>query len=171
MSRRAGLWALGLTSVVVFVVMAAIDRELRDKGGDGMIDLQFAGSTERAEEITEAWGEDGREDARLQLGVDFGYLLLYGAFLYLAARAVGDGAAARGWTGLSNAARLAAPAALAAATFDALENVLLLIVLDGPVDGSPAALLATTAASIKWLLAIIVIAVTATGAVRLRRAG
>jgi hypothetical protein len=82
--------------------------------------------------------------------LDFGYMLSYGLFFALAGFAIRDIARARGWRRLA-AARVVPFFALAAAAFDATENVALLLTLGGN-GASFAAPFATPCSTIKFTL-------------------
>lgn len=100
--------------------------------------------------------------------MDFAYLLSYGAFLVLAAGAIRDLAAERGWRRMA-AFGIAAPAlAAAGAAFDAIEDVGLLLALDGR-GGDLVPGLAGVCASLKFVAIAMVIAYLLIGlALRLR---
>src|SRR5215207_2692360 len=90
MTRRAWLWALGVASGVLGLVLLGIDQGIWDEGGPGIVGFELAGSEERAREIRAEWGPDGRDAARLSLWLDYLYLALYGAFWALAVTATRD---------------------------------------------------------------------------------
>lgn len=90
-----------------------------------ILDLQFAGTAQRLNEMTSAWGEAGNRAAQLSLWVDFAFMPAYAALFagltLLAARAASGRQQTLGlWL---------APAPFAAWAFDALENALLLTAL------------------------------------------
>ncbi len=131
MSRRRGLWILGIAAAVLFLVLAALDLQMQDTGGPGIAGFELAGSSERATQIMAEWGQTGQDAARLSLWLDFLFLIAYGAFLPLAILAVRDAACRNGW---ERYARYGMPIALlpiAAAFCDAIEDIGLLLVLDG----------------------------------------
>ena len=170
MTRRKKLWLLGPASLVLLVVLALIDRQLTDRGGFGIIDFELSASADDAERILAAWGEDGRTEARWSLWLDFPFMLSYGAFWFLAARAVAAGARERGRARLARAASIAAPLAVMAAVFDAAENVFLLLTLAAVKIGSEPQF-ATFFASVKFVALLISIGTVLFGAVSLRRSG
>jgi hypothetical protein len=141
MTRRRALWILGIATLALFVVLALLDRRMQDAGGYGIVDLELAFTSGKAQEIMRAWGSEGHDAAIASLWFDFLYLTAYGLFLWLAIRALGDGLRARGRM------RSAAPAAaisllpLIGAACDAVEDVFLLLVLGGhlPSAGPPLA--------------------------------
>ena len=130
-------------------------------GGPGMIPFELTGGQDRADEILSEWGEEGQDAAREQLWIDFGYLLAYGTFLTLAVAAVRDMAKQRGWPRLAAIGGIVVPFGAFGATFDALENVCLLLTLDG--TGAAFPLLATIFASCKFILLATAIAYLLTG--------
>jgi len=172
--RRRALWLLGIATLALLVVLALLDGRMHDAGGPGIIPFELAGSAGRAAEILADWGHDGRAAARLSLWLDYLYLIAYGAFLWLAARAVRDGALRRGWARLARPGGVVAALALAGAACDALEDAFLLLVLGGH-GGSVAPPIATGFAVVKFAcLAIALLYVlgglAASGVARLRGA-
>lgn len=149
MSRRRALWLLGIATLALFVVLVLLDGRMQDEGGHGIIAFELAGSEERAQEILADWGPDGRNAAMWSLWLDYLYLALYGAFLWLAIRAVRDGALRRGWTRFARPGGAIAWLAVAGAAFDAVEDAFLLLAL-GSHGGAAAPLLGTVFASLKF---------------------
>jgi hypothetical protein len=137
--------------------------------GPEIVSFEFAGSRERALQITAEWGSYGRHLARLGLWLDFGYMLSYGTFFALAGFAVRDTALRRGWRRIAAAGRVLPYCAIAAACFDAVEDVALLLVLGGH-GGTVAPPLATVCSSLKWALIASAIAYALCGAVLWLRA-
>lgn len=131
MSRRRGLWVLGIATAVLFVVLGLLDLRMQDTGGPGIVGFELAGSTERATQILGEWGEAGQDAARLSLWLDFLFLIAYGAFLPLAILAVRDAARRNGWDGYARYGTAIAVLPVAAALCDAIEDVGLLLVLQG----------------------------------------
>lgn len=78
-------------------------------------------------------------------------MLSYGLFFALAGFAIRDTARARRWRRMARAGIVIPYFALAAACFDASENVALLLTLDGR-GGSFAPPFATVCSSVKWAL-------------------
>lgn len=171
-SRRRALWITGVASLIALVVLGALDREMTDAGGPGIIGFELAASEDRAEEIKADWGDEGRDAAQLSLWLDFLYLALYGSFLALAIRAVADGARGRGREHFARIGVLLWLFPLAAAGLDAAEDVCLLLVLGGHALSlaAPAATVfasvkfAAIAASLGYLLAGLVLRLRARGA-------
>ena len=118
--------------------------------GPGMVPFELSGGEQRADEILAEWGEDGRDAARDQLWIDYGFMLAYGAFLGLAGAAVRDLCRRRGLRRLAAAGGVAVWLGPLAAGFDALENACLLLTVGG--SGDPFASLATIFAVCKFSL-------------------
>jgi len=138
-------------------VLLAIDPANEAEGNPSILDWEFAWSEEGAEEIRAHWGDEGEDAARLSLWIDFGYLLVYGAFLLLATAATRDFATARGFRRLAAVGTVAIAAAAAAPVCDAIEDVWLLIALAGE-GGDLAPLLGGVFASLKFVaLAVAVV--------------
>lgn len=130
------------------VVLTVIDQRLGATGGPSILGLEFAGGANRAAEIMAEWGAHGRYLARLSLWIDFGFMLSYGTFFALAALATRDFARERDLRALAVAGIITPALAIAAALFDAAENIVWLLVLGGRVEklGPP---IATTCAALK----------------------
>jgi hypothetical protein len=148
-SRRAGLIASAVASVLLLLAMSPAENRMRDAGGPGVIPFEVTGGQEKANEIMAEWGEEGKDAARESLWIDFGFLIAYGTFLTLALRAARDVAVKRGWHRLEAIGAAAIWFGAICAGFDALENVCLLLTLGGA--GAAAPLLATVFASLKFL--------------------
>lgn len=118
--------------------------------GPTILDFEFAGSA-RAAQIVAEWGPKGRSAAHLSLLLDYGYMLSYGLFFALAGFAVRDTARTRGWQRLAAIGSFVPFFALAAASFDANENVALLLTLAGN-GGSFAPPFAAVCSAIKFML-------------------
>lgn len=170
MTRRRGLIASGIAAVILLLAMSPAEERMKDAGGPGVVSFELAGSQDRADEILSEWGEDGQDAARESLWIDFGFLVAYGIFLTLAVAAVRDMAGERGWSRLAAIGAVVVPFGTLAAAFDALENICLLLTLDGSAAAFP--LLATIFAGCKFILLTIAIAYLLAGlAYRLRERG
>jgi hypothetical protein len=155
MTRRAGLIAAGIATVLLLLAMSPSDRRMQDTGGPGIVPFELAGSQERADEILAEWGEEGQDAARESLWIDFGFLVAYGTLLTLLLGLARDVSADRGWRRLAAVGAALVPLGVLVAGFDALENICLLLVLDGA--GSAFPLLATVFAACKFALLAIAI--------------
>jgi hypothetical protein len=148
--RKHALILLGAATVAFTLVLELIDPS-HVSPGPTILDFEFAGSRSHAAQIMAEWGAKGRSAAHLSLVLDYGYMLSYGLFFALAGFVVRDTARARGWARLS-AIGVAVPFfALAAAAFDAMENVALLLTL-GRDGGSLAPPFAAVCSAIKFAL-------------------
>jgi hypothetical protein len=150
MNRKHPLILLGIATVAFTVVLKLIDPS-HVSHGPTILDFEFAGSRTRAAQIIAEWGTKGRSAARLSLVLDYGYMLSYGPFICLAGLAIRDTARTRGWPRLAAAGTVVPFFALAAATFDASENVALLLTLAGD-GGSFAPPFAAVCSTIKFTL-------------------
>lgn len=167
MSRKQALIALGVATVAFTVILEVIDPS-HISGGPTILAFEFAGSRSHAAQIMSEWGARGRSAARLSLIIDYGYMVSYGLFFALAGFAVRDTARARGWRRLAAVGVVVPFFALAAAMFDASENVALLLTLAGDGD-SFAPPFAAVCSAIKFTLIGIAILYVLSGlAVRFR---
>jgi hypothetical protein len=155
LSRKQWLIVLGALIVAFYVAFGVIERSLPD-GTPGVIQYEFVGSEDRAAEMLAEWGDAGQDDIRLSLWIDYGFMLVYGAFFTLAGLATRDFAKERGKQALASAGRWAPWCAVGAALFDAAENANLLLILGGH-GGSVSPPLATACASVKFVLIAIAI--------------
>jgi hypothetical protein len=151
-SRRNALIALAIASIALGAVLTAIDPANEADGNPSIIDFEFAWTASEANEIRAEWGSEGEDAARLSLWLDFPYLLVYGAFLVLAVAATRELAAARGLRWLAALGPAASVGAFSAPLSDALEDVMLLIVLGGD-GGDRVTLLAGFFATVKFAAA------------------
>lgn len=156
MTRRRGLIASGIATVALFLAMSPAEGRMTDTGGPGMVPFELTGGQDRADEILSEWGDDGQDAARESLWIDFGFLLAYGTFLTLALAVVRDLARDRGWRRLAAIGAVVVSFGALGAAFDALENVCLLLTLEG--SGAAFPLLATIFAASKFLLLTVAIA-------------
>lgn len=170
MTRRRGLIASGIAALLLLWAMSPAEDRMKDTGGPGMVPFELTGGQDRADEILSEWGDEGQDAAREQLWIDFGFLLAYGTFLTLALAAIRDMAGRRGWRRLAAIGGVVVFFGALGAGFDALENICLLLTLDGAGAAFP--LLATVFASCKFALLAAAIAYLLAGlAMRLRNAG
>lgn len=147
MTRRRGLIATGIATVLLLLAMSPAEERMQDNG-PGMVPFELTGGQDRADEILAEWGEEGQDAAREQLWIDYAFLLVYGAFLTLAAAATRDLARERGWRRLASIGGVAIYFGALCAGFDALENTCLLLTLEG--SGTAFPLLATIFAAFKF---------------------
>ena len=168
MSRKRWLIGTGAVALALAATLLAIDPSREAEGNPGIVTWEFAWSEERAAEILADWGDEGQDAARLSLRLDFLYLLAYGAFFALACAATRDLAAGRGWGRMAAFGTVAVALAIAGALFDALEDVFLLVALEGE-GGDMAPRLGAIFAGLKFAsLAVAQVYIVAGLALRLR---
>jgi hypothetical protein len=138
-------------------VLAVFDGRMMDAGGPGIVGFEFAGSQDRATEILADWGDDGTDAAKASLWIDYAYILAYGTFLGLAAAATRDLARRRSWRRMAAFGGAAISFAVAGAAFDAIEDVGLLLAVNGN-GGDLAPRLGQVCASLKFALLAVAIA-------------
>lgn len=131
MTRRRALWLLAVAVLALFAVEYAYDRQMQDAGGHGIVAFEVAFTHARAHSIMAAWGARGHDAAVASLWFDFAFMAAYGAFLFLAMRALRDALARGGRARLARPGGIVAALALVAAGCDACENVFLLLQLGG----------------------------------------
>jgi hypothetical protein len=153
--RKHALILLGVATVAFTVILEVIDPS-HVSHGPTILAFEFAGSRARAAQIVAEWGPKGRSAAHLSLLLDYGYMLSYGLFFALAGFAVRDTARAHDWRRLAAIGAIVPFFALAAASFDASENVALLLTLAGH-GGSFAPPFAAVCSAIKFTLIAIAI--------------
>jgi hypothetical protein len=168
LDRKRALILLGIATVAFTVILELIDPSHVSHGAT-ILDFEFARTQRRAAQVMAEWGGKGRSAAHLSLVLDYGYMLSYGLFFALAGFAVRDGARARGWRWLAAGGAFVPFFALAAAVFDASENVALLLTLAGE-GGSFAPPFATACSIIKFTLVGTAILYVLCGVVLLLRA-
>ena len=159
---------LGVATVAFTVILEVIDPS-HVSHGPTILAFEFAGSRARAMQIIAEWGAKGRSAAHLSLLLDYGYMLSYGLFFALAGFAVRDMARARDWKRLAAIGVVVPFFALVAASFDASENVALLLTLAGN-GGSFAPPFAAVCSAIKFTLIAIAILYAVCGLVLWLRA-
>lgn len=164
MTRRRALWILGIAMLALGAVELLYDGRMQDAGSFGIIDLELAFSSGKAQEIMRAWGDAGHDAAVASLWFDFLYLTAYGLFLWLAIRAVGDGLRARGRAALAAPAGALSLLPLIGAASDVVEDVFLLLVLGGHLASAGPAL-AGAFAAVKFACLAVAIVYLLTGLV------
>lgn len=102
--------------------------------GVGIVDFELARTAEKALEYNNQLGPGGRAAARESLYLDYPFLILYGVLLSAMCAVVAARAAGCGMARLAAAGWPLGWAGLAAATCDAVENLVLLRVLDGHTE-------------------------------------
>jgi len=156
-TRKRALIASAVATLAIGAVLFALDGRMMDAGGPGIVGFELAGSKHRAAEILADWGQDGKDAARASLWIDYAYILAYGTFLVLASAATRDLARSREWRRMAAFGTVAIGLAVAGAAFDAIEDVGLLLALDGN-GGALAPRLAQVCATLKFALLAVTIA-------------
>ena len=153
--HKRALILLGIATVAFTVLLELIDPS-HVSHGPSILAFEFAGSKPRAAQILTEWGPKGRNAAHLSLILDYGYMLSYGLLFMLAGFAIRDTARTREWRRFAAAGTIIPFFAIAAAIFDATENIALLLTLAGR-GGSVAPPFATVCSTIKFTLVSIAI--------------
>ncbi len=162
--RKWALIAAGVSTLLLLWAMSPMEDRMQ-ANGVGIVSFELSGGQDRADEILAEWGEDGRDAAREQLWIDYGFMLAYGTFLGLAGAAVRDLCRRRGLRRLAGIGGIAIWLGPLAAGFDALENACLLLTVGGAGAAFP--LLATIFAACKFALLAAAIAYLIAGLVSL----
>ncbi len=148
--RKRALILLGIATVAFTVILEVIDPS-HVSHGPTILAFEFAASRTRAAQIVAEWGPKGRSAAHLSLILDYGYMVSYGFFFMLAGFAIRDTARTCDWPRFAALGAVVPLFAIAAAMFDASENVALLLTLAGH-GGSFAPPFATACSMIKFPL-------------------
>jgi hypothetical protein len=130
---RRGRQVLGLF-IVMFGVGALGLPSMGQMGGVSVIDLQLARTSANALEKIALLGSSGVDAAQMAHYIDFAYLVTYALALSAACVVLAARAADRGKTGLAAIGPRIAWLAVIAAALDAVEDVALLLVLDGRTE-------------------------------------
>jgi hypothetical protein len=161
-SRRRILWMAGAAALALWVFLFIVDSQIRDSGGPGIVSFEVAGTQDEAQEILEEWGEEGRDDARVSVLVDFAYLIAYSVFLAVGCTIASERLGRRGMRRLAGIGPLLGWSMFAAAAFDAIENVAMLRVLSDHTETWPG--IALYAAIPKFAIAGVGLAYVVAGA-------
>jgi hypothetical protein len=168
MSRRTALIVSGIAMLAIGIALLAVDPKAQDSRDPSIVDFEFAGTQAKVDQMRADWGQSGTDAAKRSLWIDYAYIVAYGTFLVLASAATHDLVVRRGWTRMAAFGIAAMPFAAAAAAFDVIEDVGLLLAVNGH-GGDLAPGLARICASLKFLLLALVIGYLIAGlAMRLR---
>jgi hypothetical protein len=137
--RRRAFLALIAAAIALSIVLMLLDAPLRSSDEGGTVSLEVAGTTDRAEEIKEAWrAEEVLDDGIFIDGIDFLYAPVYAAALAASCVAAAGAFRRRGRERLGRAGIALAWIAGAVVLFDWTENVALAaILLDEPTSPWP----------------------------------
>ena len=145
-------------ALATLAALVLIDRHLHnDFSPQGIVSFEVCAYSSACRAIVEAWGPADRVWAALSLGLDYLFMLLYAAAIFLGLRVASAGLPAR----LAQVTRFVAWAAWVAAIMDAFENFALAQMLVSPEAMSfawPASIAATVkfailAVTITWFVA------------------
>jgi hypothetical protein len=119
----------------------------------GIINLEFAGNTDKATDVINAWqkteGPDNIQAAKLNTELDFIFLFFYSVFLHYGCRSV-----SRLHKGvMSSLGLMMANGAIAAGVLDILENIGMLLTLHGYLNNT-VTMLTFSFSIVKWILAL-----------------
>jgi hypothetical protein len=146
--------------ILALYLLAWVPFILVGEGGE-MVRLQMAGSETKARRILDGWSHAQNVDVAYLVGVDHVHLVAYSVLLALAtvwASRHLRGRAAR-W------ARLVAWSALAAAVFDVLENVGMIVMIRGRVE-APVPAMTMSMSLMKFSLAAVTVPFVLAGSFR-----
>jgi hypothetical protein len=137
--------------------------------GVSLPDLQFMRTSSEAVDLVARLGPSGVDAAQMAHYLDFPYLVTYALALSAACVVLAARAGDQGRTRVAALGPLVAWFAVIAAVLDALEDVAILLVLDGRT-GQPWPAIAFGFASVKWmLLAVVIVYLIAGVALTVRR--
>ncbi len=129
MKNRKLLIASAITTFVMIAVMVMHGAPLKIDGITpyGIVDLELAGTPDKALDIYNAWGMELRNRALANTLIDFLFILSYGALLFCLVKTV-----ARSYSGAwYTAGKWFSIAVIVAACFDGIENILMIKTLKG----------------------------------------
>ena len=163
---RRGLQLFGLFLLTLGVGALALP-SLGTMGtrGVSILDLQFMRTSENAVEQVSRLGPAGVDAAQMAHYLDFPLLVIYGLALSAACAVVATRAADRGKAGLAAFGRRAVWLGPVAAALDAVEDVAILLVLDGRTE-QPWPAIALVSAAVKFALIAVVIGYLVVAVVR-----
>ena len=150
-------------SMAMIVVMTKTGATLKTPAAPmGIVDLEFAYNTAKTTPILNSWAPNADIDniaaAKTNTYWDFLFLFFYAGFLFLACKKIAS--AIKG--PVAKAGNLIAKAALLAGFLDIIENIGMLLTLNGQ-DSSTIAFGTTCISVIKWGLALIAVLYVLTG--------
>ena len=149
-------------------MLLVLDGRMMDAGGPGIVGFEFAGSEHRAAEILAEWGDQGIDAAKASLWIDYAFIAAYCTFLVLAVAATRDAARERGSDRMTVWGGAVIGFAIGVAAFDAIEDVGLLLAVNGD-GGGFAPRLGQICASLKFALLALTIGYLLAGLLTRRR--
>lgn len=153
---RAFVWLFFATlSLILLLQLRGLDGPLAAVTPGGIVAYELAFTAERARGILDIWRIAGvTEQARVSLGVDVGFLLVYPWFFRYTVRLLRSPRFSTPGTTFDRLGQILETAVLACMGLDALENWLLWRMLETGATNSGAAL-AGGAATLKFLLVLL----------------
>jgi hypothetical protein len=144
-------WLL-VISIVLFLATNQFMKQLVAAVLPPPLDLQFAWREARASRILEKWSDADKRAVRLNLSLDFVFIVIYVTGIALACALGADALATAGWPGGGGGmGGIFVRAIIIAGLLDAVENVAQLLMLAGHKT-QPWPALASLCASIKFFL-------------------
>jgi len=129
--RKPVFWSLFTATVIWMLLMQLVGLPLVNSAApSGIVSYELAGSLAGARTILNSWDVQARMYAAFGLGIDYVFMLLYSTTIALGCLWSGQVLRGRGWP-LSGLATGIAWGQWAAAIFDALENLALIVILFG----------------------------------------
>ena len=138
-----------LLTLITILSLQIIGRHLiNPESPAGIVSFEYSGNLNKAEHIVDAWGEEGRIYAALDLGIDYLFVLLYTATLVVGSMLFTP----KGHRILHSASRIMVIASIIAGLLDCIENFALFKILTGSRNEN-LAYMAKLCATPKFLLA------------------
>lgn len=145
--------ALVTTLLMLFILTWVGQPLITPVAPNGIISYEFAGSSNRAREILNSWGEAGRLHAAFSLGLDFLFIIAYVTAISLACLWAGD-LLRKHSLPLSGLGLALAWSVCLAGVLDGIENIGLIVILLAN-GSSPWPQLAAACAAVKFLLILL----------------
>jgi hypothetical protein len=147
-------------TILIWLSLRSLSDTMTQSGGAGIVDFELAFTSERAGEIISSWNPTSLQAVRQSLLLDYAfmpaYAMAFGGITLLVARA-------QQRPTLRKVGLWLALGCAAAAVLDALENLMLLLILGTQPIPPVAPLIAGTSASIKFLLLLLALLYWLTG--------
>ncbi len=149
------LWLLIISAVLSFAVNRSM-KQLVAAVVPPPLRLQFAWSEVRASKILDKWSDADKRAVRLNLALDFVFIVIYVVGLTVACALAANALDAARWPGGGGMGGVFVRAIIIAGLLDAVENVAQLLMLAGQ-KAQPWPALASVCASIKFVLATVTV--------------
>jgi hypothetical protein len=154
---------LATGTLIMIVVMGKTGATLKTPTTPiGILNLEFASNTQTVNGILLAWQKTGSTDnlkaATVNTMLDFIFLFFYSLFLYSLCNSIAINLGGM----LADAGKIIAKGALVAGGFDIIENIGMLLSLNGHLN-SAIAMVTFIAAVIKWCFVVFILLYVITG--------